>query len=99
MNERELIRDLVKAYAEFALSSDKARSDAFNWGRLNALDASARPPIILDQLPWHEFSGSDELRCVSSDPLLRGEDSLKKLKKRIITAHLRPFRYTRGIRT
>ena len=99
MNERELIRDLVKAYAEFALSSDKARSDAFNWGRLNALDASARPPIILDQLPWHEFSGSDELRCVSSDPLLRGEDSLKKLKKRIITAHLRPFRYTRRFRT
>ena len=71
MNERELVRDLVKKYAEFAFS-DKAKTDALNWGRLNALDASARPPIILDQLPWHEFSGSDELRCVSSDPLLRG---------------------------
>ncbi len=71
MIERDVVRDLAKAYAEFAFS-DKAKKDALNWGRLNALDASARPPIILDQLPWHEFSKEEELRCICADPLFRG---------------------------
>ena len=71
MNEREIVRDLAKRYAGIAFS-DKVLSGAANWGRLNALDASARPPIIIDQLPWHEFGGYEDLRCVCADPFLRG---------------------------
>ena len=69
-NERTIVRDLAKQYAEIAFS-DAALKNAANWARLNALDASARPPIIIDQLPWNEFGGSQELHCLTTDPLLR----------------------------
>lgn len=71
MTEREMVRDLAKAYAEIAFS-DETKEMARNWGRLNALDANARPPIIIDQLPWHEFAGYEDLRCRAEDPFLRG---------------------------
>ena len=74
MNERDVIRDLAKRYAEEAFS-DGAKARAENWGRLNALSRDARPPIIIDQLPWHEFSGYEDLKCVVSDPFLRGIES------------------------
>ena len=38
MNEREIVRDLAKRYAEIALS-DETKAKAANWGRLNALDS------------------------------------------------------------
>ena len=69
-NERTIVRDLAKQYAEIAFS-DAALKNAANWARLNALDASARPPIIIDQLPWNEFGGAEELHCLTTDPLLR----------------------------
>ena len=50
MNEREIVRGLAKQYAEAAFS-EETRARAANWARLNALDAAARPPIIVDQLP------------------------------------------------
>ncbi|MBR5060384.1 MAG: hypothetical protein IKX06_06380 [Clostridia bacterium] len=68
--QRETVRDLAKRYVELAFS-DKAAENAANWGRLNALDTSARPPVIIDQLPWNEFGGVPELVCLTSDPLLR----------------------------
>jgi len=71
MNEREIVRDLAKQYAEAAFS-EGTKAMAENWGRLNALDAAARPPIIIDQLPWHEFAGYEDLKCVTADPFLRG---------------------------
>ena len=74
MTEKETVRDLALRYAELAFS-DETKAKAANWGRLNALDANARPPIILDQLPWHEFSGYEELRCVCADPFLREIES------------------------
>ena len=70
MDERNMVRALAEQYTEIAFS-DESKAKAQNWGRLNALDPSARPPIILDQLPWNEFEGLDELKCLSSDPLLR----------------------------
>ncbi len=74
MKEREIVRCLASRYAEIAFSAETGQK-ILNWGRLNALDASARPPIILDQLPWNEFEGSEELQCHCSDPLLRGLES------------------------
>ena len=70
MNERELVRDLAKQYMEVALS-DANKERAHNWSRVNVLDAAARPPIILDQLPWNEFAGHEELQWQCADPLLR----------------------------
>ncbi|MBE6725438.1 MAG: hypothetical protein E7576_09660 [Ruminococcaceae bacterium] len=74
MTEREVVRDLARRYADIAFSAESFEKAA-NWGRLNALDASARPPIILDQLPWHEFAGYEDLKCVCADPFLRGLES------------------------
>ena len=70
MNERDLVRDLAREYAGYAFSDD-AKKNAANWGRLLALDAKARPAIILDQLPWNEFKDLPELQCVCEDPLCR----------------------------
>ncbi len=70
MNEREIVRGLAKQYAEAAFS-EETRARTANWARLNALDAAARPPIIVDQLPWHEFRHLDELQLRCADPLLR----------------------------
>ena len=70
MNDREIVRDLARAYAAVAFS-DETKAKAANWGRINALDANARPPIILDQLPWHEFAGHEDLKCLCADPFLR----------------------------
>ena len=74
MDERNVVRDLARRYAEAAFS-DEAKRNAANWGRLNALDSGARPPIILDQLPWHEFEGEKELRCRCESPFYRGIES------------------------
>ncbi len=74
MNEREIVRDLAKRYAEIAIS-DETKAKAANWGRLNALDSTARPPVIIDQICWHEFGGEEELRCVCEDGFLRGMES------------------------
>ena len=74
MNEREIVRDLAKRYAEIALS-DETKAKAANWGRLNALDSTARPPVIIDQICWHEFGGEEELRCVCEDGFLRGMET------------------------
>ena len=70
VTERETVRDLAERYAEIAFS-DETKAKAANWGRLLALDSSARPPIILDQLPMWEFSGHDDLKCICSDPFLK----------------------------
>ena len=74
MQERDIVRGLAARYAETAFS-EESRRNARNWGRLNALDASARPPVILDQLPWNEWEGCEELKCVCADPLLREMES------------------------
>ena len=70
MTEREIVRTLAKQYAEIAFSDD-SREKAANWGRLLALDPSARPAVILDQLPMREFAGHEDLQCLCSDDFLR----------------------------
>ena len=70
MNERDMVRDLARKYADLAFS-ESARRNAENWGRLLALDSAARPPIILDQLPWNELKDLDELKCRCQTPLYR----------------------------
>ena len=70
MSERGIIRSLARQYAEIALS-DESKEKASNWGRVLALDASARPPVILDQLPMREFSAHEDLQCLCTDPFLR----------------------------
>ena len=74
MKERDIVRDLARQYAEIVFS-DEAKAKAANWGRLNALDSGARPPIILDQLPWNEFEHQEELQCVCADPFLRSMEN------------------------
>lgn len=72
MTDREILRDLAKQYAEIAFSpeNDEKRK---NWGRLLALDNTARPTIMIDQLPGgHELNGSGELNCYCTDPWARG---------------------------
>ncbi len=87
MNERELVRDLVKQYAEIA-GCDSQKEIARNWGRLNSLDAHARPTILLDQLPLQELNRDGELTCLCTDPALREIEN----RLRLILYKYRHFR-------
>lgn len=63
-NERIVLRELAKEYAEIAaLEAQKQNRD--NWRRLNSLK-TAKPTILFDEICWHEFNTCDELtlKCI-----------------------------------
>ena len=69
MTDKEILYPLASEYAEIAaLPVHKETSD--NWGRLNALK-SARPTIIIDQIPWGEMNDDGSLTCLCQDKFAR----------------------------
>ena len=68
-NERTVIRDLAKRYMEIALSEKHKRM------RKRFLDTNdlkiVRPPVIMEEIPWHEMNYEGALDCVCEDPGLR----------------------------
>ena len=61
-NERTVIRDLAKRYMEIALSEKHKRM------RKRFLDTNdlkiVRPPVIMEEIPWHEMNYEGALDCV-----------------------------------
>lgn len=68
--ERELLRELARQYAEYAQDPAQERKRARQIAN-NSLEAG-RPPVLIDEVPWHEmdFDGQLALRC--EDPFARG---------------------------
>lgn len=67
--ERELLRELARRYAEFANAPSQREKRARQIAN-NGL-TPGRPPVLIDEVPWHEmdFDGSLTLRC--EDPFAR----------------------------
>lgn len=67
-SERNYIRDLAKAYYEYAVSPEM-ESRRYNWSEHNALNFS-RPLIYIRAIPFAEFFDYNQLKC--TDKYLRG---------------------------
>ena len=68
--ERQLIRELAKRYMEIAESPKHVRM------RRRFRDSNdlkmVRPPLIMEEIPWHEMDIDGELTCVCENDALRG---------------------------
>lgn len=68
--ERNIIRELAKEYKEIAESPKHVRM------RRRFRDSNdlkmVRPPLIIEEIPWHEMNLDGELDCVCENDALRG---------------------------
>lgn len=67
--DHKVVRDLVQRYAEYAALPQQEITRT-NWKKLNGLQAG-KPMVMIDQLPWHELNGEEELTLRCDDPFLR----------------------------
>lgn len=76
-NDFYIIRELAKQYAEVACS-EECRQIENKYRDLNSLKL-VRPPVLIFEIPWGEFSDCDELTLTCENPKFRClEDSLRK---------------------
>jgi hypothetical protein len=67
--DRDILRSLGESYARIACSKESLeRAERFR--RLNSLER-VRPPVLLFEVPWGEFSDCDELRLLCEDEQCR----------------------------
>ncbi len=70
MTEKDItvIRDLAKRYMEMAASEKQQRMNA----RMKATNdlQLTRPPVLIDEIPWHQMHIGDELACICEDKRL-----------------------------
>ena len=67
--EIQIVRELAKKYMEIAVSDRHVRM------RKRFKDSNdlkiVRPPLIMEEIPWHEMNMDGELSCVCEDKTLR----------------------------
>ena len=68
--DTETLRSLACAVAEIAALPAQRKTMAL-WRANNDLEPVPRPPVFMDQLPWHEINRSEEMKLVCEDPFLR----------------------------
>lgn len=67
--ELTIVRDLAKKYMEIAMSDKHVRMRQ-RFRDTNDLKI-VRPPVIIEEVPWHEMNYNGELNCVCEDSTLR----------------------------
>lgn len=76
-NEIEVLRELGAKYAQIAALPVHSQTIGL-WKALNR-GSMERPMVNIDQLPWHEFSAIDGVKCVIEDPFWRDiEENLRQ---------------------
>ena len=79
MNDREILYGLAAQVAEIAALPIQKEKIAL-WTANNDLQPVSRPPVYIDQLPWHEINRMDEMQLKCEDPFLRTvEQSLRAI--------------------
>lgn len=68
-SEKNQIRELALQYAEIASLPINQERQA-RCRRINDLTPD-RPPVWIDEIPWHEMDIDGQLRLTSEDPLAR----------------------------
>jgi len=75
MNSREktIIRELAKEYMQFACSEKQQKAEQ----RMKAGNdlKIVRPTVLMDEIPWWELTGEEELICQCEDPKARGVET------------------------
>ena len=68
-SDRLIIRELAKQYAEIANSEEQKNANH----RMQASNdlKIVRPPVLIDEVPWHELNAHPDLVCLCRDPLAR----------------------------
>ena len=69
-NDIAVIRELAKRYMEIALSDKHIRMRQ-RFRDTNDLKI-VRPPVLIDEIPWHEMDYEGALECICQDDGLRG---------------------------
>ena len=78
MGDYEILRNLAGQYAEWA-ASDANRAVPDRYRRLNSLKGGVRPPVLVFEVPWSEFSGDGELAlCCAQDKNRALEGKLRR---------------------
>lgn len=68
-NDQKIVRELAKRYMEFAHTEEQKRS---NQRMKDSNDLKiVRPPVLMDEIPWHELMPDEDLVCLCEDPLAR----------------------------
>ena len=68
-NEKNVLRELAKAYADIAALPEQAQRRRM-WIKLNTLGME-RPLLLIDQIPWNEMDVDGSLVCQVQDPYWR----------------------------
>jgi len=76
--EREIVRELAKRYREIA-DSDRHVRMRKRFRDSNDLKI-VRPPLIMEEIPWHEMNMDGELDCLCTDPGLRGMEGWLRMQ-------------------
>lgn len=73
-----IVRELAKRYMEIAVSDRHVRM------RRRFKDSNdlkiVRPPLIMEEIPWHEMNMDGELDCVCTDEYLRRMESFLRVQ-------------------
>lgn len=84
--DQEILRELARKKAEIAYESINTKNKK-RWQKLNGLKKT-RPPIWLNEIPWHEMEVDDELKLITSTDFARYLET--RLKRTIYTwEHIR----------
>ena len=68
-SERLIIRELAKQYAALANADEQQRANR-RMKDTNDLKI-VRPPVLIDEVPWHELLPDPDLICLCEDPVAR----------------------------
>ena len=69
MTDQQIIRELAKAYMEHACSDTQ---QAAHRRMLDTNDLKiVRPPLLMDEIPWHQIDIDGALTCICQDPRAR----------------------------
>ena len=68
-NDQQIIRELAKRYMEFAHSDEQQKA---NQRMKDSNDLKiVRPPVLIDEIPWHELTSDEDLICLCEEPTAR----------------------------
>ena len=77
--DKEIVRELAARYMEAACSEEQKKMNE-RFKATNDLKI-VRPPVLIDEIPWHQMDIDGELKCLSEDKNVRRVEL--ELRKRL----------------
>lgn len=74
MTDQQIVRELAKQYMELACSEKQQKRNA-RFLATNDLKI-VRPPVLMDEIPWHEMEIDGELTCLCQEERARNVEKM-----------------------